>query len=140
MDEPMQNNDFEKLFMDKKPIVCSECKRKLRYKGAGRYICDYCQIEILDDFGKIKAFLDANGPTPAVTIAKATGVDRETINYYLRRGRVEIPEGSKFYLKCEKCGCSIRYGRYCPECVKNAADKRGVLLAEEMGERPRGFR
>ena len=45
----MQNNDFEKLFMDKKPIVCSECKRKLRYKGAGRYMCDYCQIEILDD-------------------------------------------------------------------------------------------
>ena len=93
-----------------------------------------------NDFGKIKAFLDKNGPTPAITIAKATGVDRDKINYYLRKGRVEIPEGSKFYLKCEKCGCSIRYGRYCPDCVKVAADKRGISLTEEMGEKPKHLR
>ncbi|MBE5852217.1 MAG: hypothetical protein E7299_04590 [Lachnospiraceae bacterium] len=136
----MQKNDLEKLFMDKKPEVCPECKRKLTYKGAGRYMCDTCQREVLDDFGKIKAFLDENGPTPAITIAKATGVDRDTINYYLRKGRVEIPEGSKFYLKCEKCGCSIRYGRYCPDCVKVAADKRGISLTEEMGEKPKRLR
>ena len=130
----------EEIFLQHRPLFCEKCGGKMFYQGSGLYQCRDCGAEQMDDFGKIKAFLDANGPTPAVTIAKATGVDRETINYYLRRGRVEIPEGSKFYLKCEKCGCSIRYGRYCPECVKNAADKRGVLLTEEMGERPRGFR
>ena len=132
-----EKNDLEKLLVNKKPEICMSCKRKLTYKGAGRYVCDFCKIEVLDDFGKIKAFLDKNGPSPAITIARETGVDRDVINYYLRKGRVEIPEGSKFYLKCERCGCSIRYGRYCPDCVKDTTGSARKLMSEDVGERPK---
>jgi len=132
-------NNLEKVIMGEKPDRCQICGKRLTYKGAGRYVCDNCQTEVLDDFGKIKEYLDSHGPTPAVTIAKATGVDRDTINYYLRKGRVEITEGSKYYLNCERCGCSIRYGRYCPDCVREA-DRRGYSLRDEMGERPRRLR
>jgi len=132
-----EKNDLEKLLVNKKPEICMNCKRKLTYKGAGRYVCEHCSEEVLDDFGKIKRFLDANGPSPAITIAKATGVDREVINYYLRKGRVEIPEGSKFYLRCERCGCNIRYGRYCPDCVRDTTGEHRKRMFDEVGERPK---
>lgn len=50
---------------------------------------------------------------------------------------MEIPEGSKYYLKCEKCGCSIRYGRFCPDCVRELAGEIKAVFHEDVGEKPK---
>lgn len=128
---------LEKLIIENKPIKCGECGNRVSYVSGGKYQCEVCGHEELDDFGKVKEYLDENGPTPALIIAKATGVRPEVIEMFLKKGRLEIPEGSKYYLECEKCGCSIRYGRFCPTCMKTLTGDKYCLFSEDAGEKPK---
>lgn len=123
----MGNNDLEKLVFDK-PGQCDECCGELEYIGLGRYKCLACGKELLDDYGKIKKYFEKHGPAPVVQIAKDTGISREKIKILLKRGTAELPVGSSFSLKCEKCGMPIRYGRYCTVCSN-------TCFGEEIGER-----
>ncbi|MGN0369756.1 MAG: hypothetical protein ACI4EW_04350 [Butyrivibrio sp.] len=123
----------KELKPDIKPVRCSVCGGTLTYKSHGAYVCEECGNMEYDDFGKIRAYIDENGPTPAAVISAATGVPIQKINNYLREGRVEIPEGSNIYIKCENCGQDIRFGRYCPECAaKLSKNLSGVFEAGEI--------
>lgn len=132
----MEERNLEKLIISNKPVECELCKGKMYYVHSGMYRCKKCGHEVLDDFGKVRNFLESNGPAPALTISAATGVSTEIIEAFLRQGRVEIPDGSKYYISCERCGCSIRFGRFCPECVRELAGGIKSAFCAEMGERP----
>lgn len=127
--------EIEKLLRENRPEVCDLCLGKLVYRGEGIYRCKSCGHEVLDDFGKIKRYIEENGPSPAISIAKDTGVSREVIDLCLQNGKVEIPEGEQFYLKCAKCGCDIRYGRFCQECKQELAGSIKAVFDAEAGER-----
>lgn len=129
--------DWETLFLESKPVKCKICQGKMKYIGGGKYQCESCRAEELDDFGKVKEYLEEHGPTPIPTIEEDTGVKERVLQALLRKGRLEIPDGSRFYLDCQKCGCSIRYGRYCPECTRELAGGIKVAFNEDMGERPK---
>lgn len=132
------NNEEIRMILADRPMECSKCNSSLFYKGSGKYICRTCGNEEYDDFGKVKKYIDENGISTAGTIALDTGVSLEKINIMLREGKVEIPEGSDQYIECEKCGCSIRYGRYCPDCVRRTAnDLKKAFYVEGMGEKPK---
>lgn len=125
----MGSNDLEKLAF-KKPGQCDACGGNLEYRGLGRYRCLECGKELLDDYGKIKKYFEKHGPTPVLQIARDTGISKEKIKILLKRGTAELPVGSSFSLKCEKCGMPIRYGRYCTVCSN-------TCFGEEIGERVR---
>lgn len=129
--------ELEKLVEQKKIEKCELCHNRMQYVGGGKYRCIFCGMEILDDFGKIKQFLEQNGPTPQAVIAQKTGISLDKIDSYLKKGMVEIPNGSKFYLNCERCGCEIRYGRYCPECATAEMRKSVGTSYQDVGEKPR---
>lgn len=129
--------DLEKRIMDRRPMFCKECGGKLFYQAGGSYKCEDCGAEEYDDFGKIKRYLEAHGPSPATFISEDTGVPLEIINLFLKNGRLEIPEGSKFYIKCERCGCALRFGRYCPGCTKELVGQLHGAMFEQMGEKPK---
>ena len=132
-----EQDKFVKEFIERKPTRCSKCKGRIRYIGAGRYECFDCGNEEIDDFGKVKDYIDENGPSPAIIISENTGVPEDIINGMLRQGRLEIPEGSSVYITCESCGCSIRYGRFCPDCIRNRTNSlKGVFFNPEVGEKP----
>lgn len=128
---------FEMLVTENRPMFCRTCREKMRLIGGGKYKCDSCGEEVLDDFGKIKEFLDANGPATRYEIERETGVRGETVDLFLRKGRIEIPEGSKYFIQCEQCGCNIRFGRYCPACAKQIAGGIKAIFNEDVGERPK---
>lgn len=130
---------LEKLIQQKKVEKCELCHNRMQYVGSGKYRCSFCGVEVLDDFGKIKQFLDQNGPTPEAIISRETGISMDTIDSYLKKGMVEIPNGSDIYLKCEKCGCDIRYGRYCPECARSEMLNNTKTSYQDVGERPRNY-
>lgn len=125
----MGSNDLEKLVFDH-PGRCDMCGGDLEYKGIGQYRCVACGHELLDDYGKIKRYFEKHGPASVVQISKDTGVSREKIDILLKRGTAELPVGSAFALKCQKCGMPIRYGRYCTVCANSC-------FGEEIGERMR---
>ncbi|MDE7479075.1 MAG: hypothetical protein K2M91_14235, partial [Lachnospiraceae bacterium] len=59
--------------LTKKPVFCSLCRGRMVYVGRGAYKCEKCEHEELDDFGKVRQYLEENGPMPALVIAQATG-------------------------------------------------------------------
>ena len=128
---------IEKALIERKPLRCELCDEKVYYMDSGRYQCRSCNHIMFDDFGKVKAYLEEHGPSHAVAISSATGVSMEIIDVFLRKGRLEIPEGSKYYIQCQKCGCSIRYGRFCPDCIKETANGIRAICAEDEGEKPK---
>ena len=133
----MEKDKFIKAMVERKPERCSVCHGRLRYIGGGQYECFDCGHQEIDDFGKVKQFVDEHGPSPAIVISECTGVPVDLINGMLKEGRLEIPDGSSVYIKCEKCGCSIRYGRYCPECLKQRTNSlMGIYFNPDVGERP----
>lgn len=136
----MSNKDLsyvEKLLIANKFVHCEVCGDKLYYLDSGRYECRSCGTIVMDDFGKVKAYLDECGSAPAAVISQVTGVKPEVIEYFLKKGRVEIAEGSKYYLKCKRCGCSIRYGSMCEECGSKLAGNMRAMFNEDVGERPK---
>ncbi len=128
---------LENVFLANRPISCKKCNGKLFYIGSGKYKCDPCETEYYDDFGKVKEFLEEHGPAPAILIAEHTGVNFELIDLFLRKGKLEIIENSKFYISCEKCGCAIRYGRYCPHCSREVFGGIMAMFHEDAGECPK---
>lgn len=129
--------DFEWLLSENRIEKCALCHNKMKYIGGGKYSCVYCGCEALDDFGKIKQFLDENGPATAAMISRETGVEIKVIDMYLKKGRVEIPDGSRYYLSCESCGCNIKCGRYCPDCIRKTANDIRDIFYEDMGDKPK---
>ena len=126
---------FNDFFMENRPYKCEKCEGKMLYIGSGAYRCKNCGYTALDVYGKVKAFLDEYGTQPALVISDATGVPLKILNELLKEGRLQLPAGSKIFLKCEKCGCALRSGRYCRECALETF--RGIegLLIEDAGER-----
>lgn len=128
---------IEQLLIEKKPLQCEKCGEKVYYLDGGKYVCRSCNHMMYDDFGKVKAYVEAHGPSSAIEISAVTGVELEIIDVFLRKGRLEIPDGSKYYIQCQKCGCSIRYGRFCTECIRSTANDIKRVMAEDEGERPK---
>ena len=53
---------------------------------------------------------------------------------YLKEGRLEIPEGSSYYLKCERCGISINSGRFCQPCASILIKEFNKFLFEHTSK------
>jgi ribosomal protein S27AE len=133
----MKDTDI-KYILANRPVRCSECEGALFYHGSGRYICGTCGHIEYDDFGKVKAYVKEHGASSAIEIEAGTGVSLSKIELMLREGRLEIPEGSKYYIKCEKCGCAIRYGRLCPDCARTSSNNlQSALNVDGVGEKPK---
>lgn len=117
---------------------CDNCKGLLKDYGFGIYKCTQCGHEMLTEFGRVKKYIEENGPSNAFNISQGTGVSMAKIDKFLRQGRIEIPEGSDSYISCEMCGNEIRYGRYCPQCaLKQKKVSMTGFLPGEVGEVPK---
>lgn len=114
---------------DETTFICSQCSTPMQYKHGGIYICTSCGEEQLNDFGKIKRYIDEHGPTNAIELSAKTGVSRSKIGEFLRLGRVEIPENSPVFIHCKSCGVAIRYGNYCSDCV-HSKNIQGAYVGE----------
>ncbi len=119
-----------------KPTHCKKCGTDYVYKSLGVYECPKCGFIEKDDYAKVREYIEENGASSAVAIASATGVTVSEINAMLREGRLEIPNGSGVFIRCETCGAEIRFGRLCPACAaKLSSDFKGYA-GPSVGETP----
>lgn len=113
---------------------CPRCGRELKYDALGEYYCPVCGHKELNDYGKVRKFLDENGSSPAPVIEAATGVPMVVINELLDIGKVQIPNGSSDFLKCQQCGRNIKFGRICPDCAQNMTAGLKGAFKDSVGE------
>lgn len=113
-----------------KPFLCDECGAVVKYIGVGEYVCPRCQNKMLDDYGKVRAYLTERGSANAAEIARDTGVSKEVIDALIRENAIEnVADGDKKE-KCVKCGKAIMKGRYCNECIWEMASAIKTSLRE----------
>lgn len=102
-----------------RPTICPECGGIMVFKGVGEYACEDCGHRDYDDYGKVRNYLEKHDGATAAQVSAATGVTQHAIRDMLKESRLEIAANSKAFLKCERCGASIRSGRFCPKCEMN---------------------
>lgn len=114
--------------------VCVRCKRMFTYLGYGHFYCPACKIADDEDFKKVRDYIFDHGTASAVEVSENTGVRLENIHQYLREGRLEIPENSPIFIKCEMCSTDIRSGRLCPDCASklNSAMRKQLNFDDEQ--------
>ncbi len=116
--------------------VCKKCGRVFVYNGLNSKFCNSCIDIDLENFDKVRTYLRENGHANMFEVSEATGVSQDDITRYLRESRLEIPDDSPVFIKCETCGCDIKSGRYCKDCaVRLSKDLKGALV--EVGDKPR---
>ena len=123
-------NDLESFDLNI-PSKCEFCDfPKLKYEGVGEYRCEECGHIMLDDYGKVRAYIEKRPGATQSEVSKETGVSTSTIRRLLRDERIQIAPGSTTFLHCEICGADIRFGKMCENCQRNSAssknsDKKG---------------
>jgi flagellar operon protein (TIGR03826 family) len=125
---------------------CRRCGRMFNYLG-GPPICVDCKNKDEEVFKKIKEYLYDNPKATLSQVSLDLEVSVEKIRMFLKEGRLEITEDSNIVLECERCGKSIRTGRYCDECqsqvsndilgsaVRNAEKKSSEVKHNGIGMR-----
>ena len=133
-----EKRQIDTLIKYERAKICPKCGELMHYAFGEVFKCDNCGAEELTSFGKVRKYIEDHGPSNASNISDGTGVPVSTINRYLREGRIEIPDGSDSYIKCEDCGAEIRYGRYCPTCAAKHNKGQNVgIFNSEAGEIPK---
>lgn len=98
---------------------CKKCGKVFNYIG-GNPICPICRDEDEAEFQRIKKYLLENPGASISQVASELQIRIDKIKKLLREGRLEIVGDDGIpILRCERCGISIKTGRFCDECSRN---------------------
>lgn len=134
------DSKVSEMISDSRTKCCQRCGRIFHYSGFGHIYCDLCREVDTKEFETVKDYLYSHPLATMLEVEDNTGVIMKKISNYLREGRLEIPEGSPIFIKCELCKAEIRYGRVCPTCAEHltAATKQKMDFDEyQVGEMPK---
>ena len=104
---------------------CELCGGEMKYTGIGEYVCKKCSHSMLNDYGKVRSYIEEHPGATQAEVSEATGVGKGKIKQLLREEKIEIADNSASFLRCESCGASIRSGYYCEACAKLAKTLQG---------------
>jgi flagellar operon protein (TIGR03826 family) len=98
---------------------CRSCGRIFNYIG-GAPICQACREKDEEDFKRVKDYLYDNPKASITQVSTDLDISIEKIRRFLKDGRLEIAsDDGNLILECEKCGKSIKSGRFCQDCERN---------------------
>lgn len=118
---------------------CPKCKKIFSPVG-GSLICRECMKLEEEEFEKVRNYLRDNRGADINRVAEETGVSTKKILKYLREGRLEVSEGMAEFLKCEKCGISIRSGKYCRACSEKVSKNLSSVLISKDDNKSEGVK
>ena len=96
----------------------SNCKRCGKMYGyTGKPICPNCFIKEEEDFETARAYVKENPGAGMKDVSDETGVPIKLLTKFVREGRIDLADGSKFMAACTDCGKTISTGRLCNECM-----------------------
>ena len=100
-------------------INCKKCGRA--FMKDGNDFCRRCRSDTEDEYRIVKQYVYDNPGATILEVHEATGVAEKLILQYLREGRLEITDDTNFVLDCQRCGTSIKSGKYCENCTHEMA-------------------
>lgn len=125
--------DLDKLKkdLDNRPDQCEMCGSQMLFKGLGTYECEKCRHRMMDDYGKVRKFLETHPGASLLHVSDETGVTKHKIRELLKDGRIQLSSQSHGALRCEMCNCVISSGRRCTKCELVAHQRAEKLMKEQ---------
>lgn len=108
---------------------CKSCGRMFQYEGSE--FCTACRKDQVDDFQKVKEYLNENPGAIVPQVVEDTGVSVEKIMKFLKEERLEIKGEAGYILECESCGDKIPSGRFCKNCISNLRGELGSVTKQK---------
>ena len=134
----MERNDS--LQFQAIPSICPDCGGTMVYKGLGEYICDKCAKQVLNDYGKVRNYIEQHPGATQADVAMNTGVSQGKIRQMLIEEKLEVTPNSPIFLHCALCNAEIRSGKYCEACAqKLKQDEAKVAKVVKAQQRKAGY-
>lgn len=118
---------------------CRGCGRLFNYVGGVTYanLCPKCVEELEAKFQEAKAYIEEHDFVGISEVAEAVGVKPIQIERWVREERLYFSDSSAVGIPCEKCGVTIKSGRYCEQCKDNLSKTLGALYSGGVVQRKR---
>ena len=94
---------------------CRSCGKLMQYIGTGPVLCGECHKRLDETFTRVKAYIKENPNCTINELSDDMDVSVSQINQWIREERLLFSKDSPIGLPCEKCGRTIKSGRYCKE-------------------------
>lgn len=114
---------------------CPRCKNLFQYIS-GDPICQKCKDIEEDEFQLVRKFIRDNPKSTISETSKATNVSTKLIIKFIKQERLEISPESPMGVECERCGKTIKSGKFCKECSKEL--ERGFVGHKQIHKKPVG--
>ena len=101
---------------------CRGCGGLFNYIGGGYYYCPACMEKLEKKFADVKKYIRDNPKATIPEIAKDNDVSIMQIERWIREERLVFSDDSPIGIECERCGATIKSGRFCQQC-KDAIQK-----------------
>lgn len=114
-----KDKDVEEVLIDveaylTKPGKC-QCGEEYTYAGLGRYVCKRCHSEFLNEYGRVREFVDKYGTNyNMLEVAEITKVPKRLIDIFVKDGRFDTVKRQR---RCAVCHNPIDKGQYCNKCA-----------------------
>ncbi len=115
---------------------CVRCGKIFNYI-TGQPICVDCKKELEKKFTDVKQYLRENTHASIHEVAEANQVDIRQIKQWIREERITFAEDSLVGIECERCGTTIRTGRFCAKCKSEVAGNLESLTQSRASEAPK---
>ena len=115
---------------------CRLCGRLFNYIGGGYNICPECREAAERKFQEVKEYIRENPRATIQEISDDNEVTTNQIRQWIREERLQFTEDSNIGIECEKCGASIRTGRFCENCKNSMANALSQSIEKDKMPAP----
>ncbi|MCR4605502.1 MAG: flagellar protein [Eubacterium sp.] len=94
---------------------CVRCGKIFNYVSGPR-ICQNCNKAVEEKFQEVKAYVREHPNVDMKSLSKACEVSPKQIQRWVREDRLIFSKDSPIGIPCERCGKTIKSGRFCDRC------------------------
>ena len=109
---------------------CKNCGRLYNYIGGVYRLCPECMRKLEEKFQEVKDYIENNPRADMREISEKCDVSTRQIEQWIRDERLVIADDSPIGITCERCGASIKSGRFCERCKNKMANNLGSMYGE----------
>lgn len=112
---------------------CRRCKKLFNYV-VGPYLCPQCREDMEKKFQEVKKFVQEHAHADVRTVSEECDVDTTQIRQWVKEERLIFSDDSAIGIACERCGTTIRSGRFCEKCKLEMTNgfKNAITPAREQ--------
>ena len=115
---------------------CRRCRKIFNY-SMGPIYCMQCRQAMEEEFQVVKKYVQDNPGSDIRMVSEACNVDPNKIRQWVREERLCFSDDSPIGIGCERCGVTIKSGRFCAKCKSEmTSELKSVMPKGTVAQAP----